>query len=225
MAGLTGQPLAEKPGHESDEDDVDLSTISRTSVDDTPDWLKDTSGQDTPTKTQPLSEEDQVLVRQDWHMMSSSNVDEIRFIPDEIDYRQPGTLEVRFLNNTYYSYHLIPPHVFLAMLVTDSPGRYVWNVLRAGADGGYASPGYDYVRIGSGAIPIMPTGNVRRTANVVRRLLPEEERAHRATIEQLRPGEAARVRRVPLDQANWRRENIRATPAQVREWRRSRKGR
>lgn len=170
----------------------------------------DYSGIDTPPDG-PLSPEETAVLNREWHQMASSNVDEVRYIADE------ELLEVAFLNGYYYQYYNVPPKVFLAFLQTNSPGRFVWNVLRA--------DGYEYARIGSGALPVYETGNVRQTANVTRRLLPEERAATRESLARVPAGTVVRGPRVPLRQANWRRENVRATAQQQRARNRERRGR
>jgi hypothetical protein len=149
---------------------------------------------DTPTSfltdTQPLlTPNEQIAVGGDWVQMASSNVDEIRYLAAD------AILEVIFLNGYHYQYYRVPPQVFLDFLQTDSPGRFVWNVLRA--------DGYEYARLGAGAFPVYRTGNVRPTANVVRRLLPEEQRAHQQALERMRPGEAAFLPRTKLEQMRY----------------------
>ncbi len=52
-------------------------------------------------------------------------------------------LFVRFLDGSLYSYEDVPLPVATGMIQSDSPGRYVWNVLRA--------DGYDYHRLSKGA--------------------------------------------------------------------------
>lgn len=96
-----------------------------------------------------------VALKGEWVQMSSTNVDEIRYLAAE------KIIEVKFLNNYYYQYYDVPVQVFLDFLATDSPGRFVWNRLRYW---------HDYARIGAGAIPEEPTGNRTRKARVVRRL-------------------------------------------------------
>ncbi len=44
---------------------------------------------------------------------------------------EPRRLFVRFLDGSVYSYESVPLDVAVGMVETDSPGRYVWNVLRA----------------------------------------------------------------------------------------------
>lgn len=132
---------------------------------------------------------DESLAEQ-WHKMASSNVDEIRYVPDA------RTLQVLFLNSYAYEYYNVPANVFTDFLRTDSPGRYVWNVLRA--------DGYPYRRVGTGEIPINPTGNRRPVANVVRRLLPEEVERNRDVLNRIAPGQTAEKLRTPLREQSHR---------------------
>lgn len=46
---------------------------------------------------------------------------------------EPRRLFVRFLDGSLYAYENVPLDVAVGMVETDSPGRYVWNVLRADA--------------------------------------------------------------------------------------------
>jgi hypothetical protein len=65
-------------------------------------------------------------------------------------------LFVRFLDGSLYAYEGISLDVARGMLETDSPGRYVWNTLRAG--------GYSYRRLEGGS-----GGGGKRKAQVIRR--------------------------------------------------------
>jgi len=72
-----------------------------------------------------------------WVHLNSSNVDSIRYR------RGDSVLEVTFRNGSHYEYYAVPEQVFLDFLDTASPGRFVWQVLRAG--------GYAYQRLGGAA--------------------------------------------------------------------------
>lgn len=155
------------------------------------------------------TDQEQLAVGGDWHKMASSNVDEMRYLaPDR-------TLEVVFLNGYHYQYYDVPPQVYFDFITTSSPGRYVWNVLRA--------DGYDYARVGAGVLPTFRTGNVRRTANVVRRPLPEERAALAGELSRLQPGQSIRKPKIPLRQARW--SNVRASLKEVRARNKARAGR
>lgn len=173
--------------------------------------LNETAWNPSETSAQPMfSPEEQSALGGGWHQMASSNVDEIRYLMAE------RILEVIFHNNYHYSYFNVPASVYLDFLKTDSPGRFVWRVLRA--------DGYEYARIGSGVIPVFPTGNVTRTANVMRPLLPEEREGNREKLATLPAGGSVKMTPVRLKQANWRAENVKATPAQVRARNKARLG-
>lgn len=139
-----------------------------------------------------FSPNEQVALNGAWVKLNSSNVDEIRYVA------QDKALEVRFLDkgkgSAHYRYLDVPASVFLRFLETDSPGRFVWNVLRA--------DGYRYQRLDASATTEEPEGGEiipgEGGPRKQRRLLPEEVAAHRDTLDRLRPGESARVPRVRL---------------------------
>lgn len=147
----------------------------------------------------------------EWHTLASSNVGETRYLAKD---RQ---LEIRFLSNYYYTYDDVPPDIFRNFIFAESPGRYVWNVIRAN--------GYAYHRIGAGVIPSyrMPSGwkpwregtHGRTQKDKVARVpLPEEVAAHGKVLtphglvvplaESLLGGESAKVPDVKLKLRRWK---------------------
>lgn len=57
-------------------------------------------------------------------------------------------LFVEFLDGSLYSYEGVPLAIAVGMVETDSPGRYVWNVLRPN--------GYAYRRLVKGSAKAKP---------------------------------------------------------------------
>jgi hypothetical protein len=93
-----------------------------------------------------------------WVHLASSNVTAIRYIEDA------RILEVEFHGGgvqAFYSYFAVPPEVAVGFYNADSPGRYVWRVLRG--------EGFHYVRISA-----LSGARVPRGSRVIRRKLPGE---------------------------------------------------
>lgn len=76
-----------------------------------------------------LSHNEQVLVAGEPIHLGSSNVGSVWY------HWQASRLFVRFLDGSLYCYEAVPLEVAAGMIETDSPGRYVWTVLRGN---GYA---------------------------------------------------------------------------------------
>ncbi len=76
-----------------------------------------------------LSHSEQVLVAGEPVHLGSSNVGSVWYN------WQAARLFVKFLDGSLYCYESVPLGVAAGMIETDSPGRYVWTVLRGG---GYA---------------------------------------------------------------------------------------
>lgn len=157
------------------------------------------------------ADEEEAKAFREWHVLSSSNVGETRYLAEE------KILEIRFLSNYYYQYFEVPAEIFRDFIVASSPGRFVWNVIRAN--------GYDYDRIGAGVIPSykQPSGwkpwrkgtHGRTQKDRVARIpLPEEVEGHGKVLDpssgmmipvaqSIFSGESVKVPHVKLKLKRW----------------------
>lgn len=73
----------------------------------------------------PTHNESELILGETIHL-GSTNVSSLRW-----DWKEPA-MYVEFLDGSLYVYHDVPLSVAVQMIVTASPGRFVWSVLRVG---------------------------------------------------------------------------------------------
>lgn len=61
------------------------------------------------------------LADPDWIVLSSSNVERVRYRYDEYE------MDVEFMHGRFYTYHDVPPEFFLSLMRSPSPGGFVWE--------------------------------------------------------------------------------------------------
>ena len=165
-------------------------------------WHQETPPEGEPAWT-PFTPEQKAALTAQWVKLRSTNVDQIRYFADT------KILEVLFLQHGpnapeyRYNYYDVPYQVFLDFCAAESPGRFVWNTIRAN--------GYRYARIGEGFeqltdVPEFVSESIGQRAlqNEVRALLPEEIEQHQSVLDWLKPGEFAKVNEAKVKEHRYR---------------------